>query len=314
MIDFRYHLISLIAVFLALGLGILMGSVVLSEKYVQRLERRVEDLAESLDASREEVSVLEGRVDGLQEFARESEALLVGEVLAGEEVVAFVLDGTDPALVDGISDSIEAAGGSLISTISTTDRFELSDQPERDQLALILGSTAATGGELREEAATQLGDRAAASAAATPGVSERSTGPARRLQVLLDDLQSEEFVGVSTREDVAVPSGASFVLIGGSTDAPPVGAVNFGLDLATALTGRGRAVLVAGPGDNAWQLIERMREDPAGVSVATVDHADTVPGRIAAVLGLQMAIDGVYDHYGTDSGATSILPPPTPDS
>ena len=123
MIDFRYHLISLIAVFLALGLGILMGSVVLSEKYVQRLERRVEDLAGSLDASREEVSVLEGRVDGLQEFARESEPLLVGDALAGEEIVAFVLDGTDPVLMDGLSDSIEGAGGTLVATISTTERF-----------------------------------------------------------------------------------------------------------------------------------------------------------------------------------------------
>lgn len=312
MIDFRYHLISLIAVFLALGLGILMGSVVLSEKYVQRLERRVEDLAESLDASREEVSVLEERVDGLQEFARESEPLLVDDVLAGEEVVAFVLDGTDPAVVDGISDGIEAAGGTLVSTISTTDRFELQDQPERDQLALILGSAAASGAELREEAATQLGDRAAAAAAA--GVSERAAGPARRLTALLEDLQAEEFVGVSTREEVAVPSGASFVLIGGSTSEPPVGSVNLGVDLATALTGRGRAVLVAAPDGSEWELVSRMREDPAGVSVATVDHADTVPGRIAAVLGLQMAIDGVYDHYGTDSGATSILPPPTPDS
>lgn len=312
MIDFRYHLISLIAVFLALGLGILMGSVVLSEKYVQRLERRVEDLAGSLDASREEVSVLEQRVDGLQEFARESEPLLVGDVLAGEEIVAFVLDGTDPPVVDGLSDSIEAAGGTLVSTISTTDRFELQDQPERDQLALILGSSAALGADLREEAATQLGDRAAAAASA--GISARTTGPARRLIMLLEDLQEEEFLGVSTREEMPIPSGASFLLVGGSTSEPPAGAVNFGLDLAAALTGRGRAVLVAAPSSSAWQLVDTMRDDPAGVSVATVDHADTVPGRIAAMLGLQMAIDGVYDHYGTDPGATSILPPPTPDS
>ncbi|HZB78913.1 MAG TPA: copper transporter, partial [Actinomycetota bacterium] len=39
MIDFRYHLISIIAVFLALGIGILMGSLVLGENLVDQLER-----------------------------------------------------------------------------------------------------------------------------------------------------------------------------------------------------------------------------------------------------------------------------------
>jgi hypothetical protein len=37
MIDFRYHLISIVAVFLALGIGILMGSYVLGEGLVKQL-------------------------------------------------------------------------------------------------------------------------------------------------------------------------------------------------------------------------------------------------------------------------------------
>ena len=312
MIDFRYHLISLIAVFLALGLGILMGSVVLSEKYVERLERRVDDLAKSLDESREEVSVLEGRVDGLQDFARESEPLLIEGALAGEEVVAFVLDGTDPALMEGLTESVQAAGGTLVSTISITDRFELQDQPERDQLALILGSSSSEPAELRSEAATQLGDRAAGAAAAA--VAPARGGPARRLMGLLEQLQTEEFVGVSSGEEVPVPSGASFIVAAGSTTKPAPGAVAFGLDLAAALTGRGRAVMVTTTSESVWDLVASVRDEPVGVSISTVDHADTVPGRVAAVLGLDLAIQGVYDHYGTDPGATRILPQPTPDS
>lgn len=311
MIDFRYHLISLIAVFLALGLGILMGSVVLSEKYVERLERRVEDLAESLDASRQEVGLLEQRVDGLQDFAREAEPLLVEDALAGEEVVAFVMDGTSPALMDGIGDSIDDAGGSLISTITLTGRFDLQDQPERDQLASILGSSSATAAGLREEAGMLLGDRAAAAAAATVGTGSEA-GPARRLMVLLDELQEEGFIGVSSGEEVPVPSGASFVVAGGGPDEPAEGTVSLGVNLATALSGRGRAVLVATTSQSTWDLVAAVRDDPAGVSIATVDHAETVPGRIAAVLGLDMAIDGIVDHYGTGAGATTILPPPSP--
>jgi len=39
MINFRFHLVSLIAVFLALGLGILVGSTVVDQVIVDRLDR-----------------------------------------------------------------------------------------------------------------------------------------------------------------------------------------------------------------------------------------------------------------------------------
>lgn len=310
MIDFRYHLISLIAVFLALGLGILMGSVVLSEQYVERLQRRVEEFGRSLDESRKEVSLLEQRVDALQGFALEAEPLLVDGALAGEEVVAVVLDGTDPALMDGISEAVESAGGTLVSTISLTGKFELADQPERDQLATILGSSSADPVALREEAASAVGDRSAAAASA--GVGAGPSGAGRRLVTLLDDLQENDFIGVSSAEDVPVPSGAAFLVAGGSEAEPVDGAVAMGVELAKALSRRGRAVMVATTTDAAWDLVKAVRDEPAGASIATADHADTTPGRIAVVLGLGLALDGVVDHYGTDAGAATILPRPTP--
>src|SRR5262249_12500574 len=41
MINFRFHLVSLIAVFLALGLGILVGSTVVDQKIVNRLDSEI---------------------------------------------------------------------------------------------------------------------------------------------------------------------------------------------------------------------------------------------------------------------------------
>ena len=41
MINFRFHLVSLIAVFLALGLGILVGSTVVDQVIVDRLDREI---------------------------------------------------------------------------------------------------------------------------------------------------------------------------------------------------------------------------------------------------------------------------------
>ena len=45
MINFRFHLVSLIAVFLALGLGILVGSTVVDQVIVDRLDREIRSVS-----------------------------------------------------------------------------------------------------------------------------------------------------------------------------------------------------------------------------------------------------------------------------
>jgi len=44
MINFRFHLVSLIAVFLALGLGILVGPSVVDQVIVDRLQREISSI------------------------------------------------------------------------------------------------------------------------------------------------------------------------------------------------------------------------------------------------------------------------------
>lgn len=312
MIDFRYHLISLIAVFLALGLGILMGSVVLSEKYVNRLENRVETFEEEVDHRRREVSVLNDRIDALQEFALESQPRLIADSLDGEEVVAFELDGTDEVLLEDLTETIEEAGGSVVSTITLTERFGLADQPERDQLALILGSVSGEAKALREEAGRLIGLRAAA-AAASRLEGQRENPPSERLVDLIEQLEDAGFVGVSTTEDVPVPAGASFIVAGGSEEPARGGARDLALALGAGIVDGEGSAIVAEAGASTWELTGSVRDDGTlAAALATVDHADTVPGRISVVLGLDLVMEGVAGHYGTDDGATEVVPPPTP--
>lgn len=312
MIDFRYHLISLIAVFLALGLGILMGSVVLSEKYVERLENRVTEFEKEVDARRLEVSDLNDRIDAFQEFAVESQPRLIEGALAGEEVVVLDTDGTDETLVEGLTEAVEEAGGTLVSTITLTDRFALGDQPERDQLALILGSSSSEAADLREEAGVVLGERIAAVSASRVDATF-GDAPAQRLLLLMRSLDDEGFLGVSSSEETPVPAGASFIVAGGSADDHFEGAVELIKALALGLSDRNRAVLVAEPTTSTWELVSAVREDGTlNAAVTTADHADTVPGRVAVVLGLEMTIDGLLGHYGVADGAAGVIPPPSP--
>ena len=312
MIDFRYHLISLIAVFLALGLGILMGSVVLSEKYVERLEKRVTQFEEEVDARRQEVSDLNDRLDAFQEFALESQSRLIAGSLAGEEVVAFQTDATDGALLEGLTETVEEAGGTLVSTITLTDRFALAGQSELDQLALILDSSASAAEDLRTEAGVALGQRVAA-VSASRVTATFGDAAAQRLMFLMRDLEDEGFIGVSSSEQTPVPAGASFIVAGGSSEDAFEGGVDLTKALARGLSDRDRAVMVAEPSDSTWDLVDAVRDDGSlNAAVSTADHAETVPGRVAVVLGLELTIDGLLGHYGVADGASGVIPPPTP--
>ena len=50
MINFRFHLVSLIAVFLALALGVVMGSTVIDRAVVNGLENRIKHVENKAEA------------------------------------------------------------------------------------------------------------------------------------------------------------------------------------------------------------------------------------------------------------------------
>ena len=313
MIDFRYHLISLIAVFLALGLGILMGSVVLDEQLVERLQSRVTGFADSNDELRRRVSELDDRVDAFQAFTTEAEGRLLGGTLTDERVVVVEVEGTDGAVTDGLRQAVEMAGGSVVTTITLTDRLALSGPAEREQLALILRSSAGTNRGLRIELAEELGARMAAASLTGPAESSGSVVATRRLEDLLEVLRDEDYVAVDNDTGEPIPPGAIVAVVAGSSDEAPFSVRDVSLTLSESLAGRGLAVTVGEPSTSEWGVVASVRDDAeASNEVSTVDQAETVVGRIAIALALSQANDGITGHYGLSDGADSAIPAPEP--
>jgi hypothetical protein len=310
-IDFRYHLISIVAVFLALGIGILMGSFVLGEGLVNQLDAQLHRIDERNKNLQALVGELQAQVDRGEGFARISRDYLIANELQGEQIVLFTFEGVDGALLDQVRTSVEEAGGVVATTIAATDKLALDSAAERDQLALILASAAAEGVELRTELGEEVGRRAAVAAEASGGV---GFGPAdRALGVLLSDLAEAEFTTVerSSEEVPLVPPGASFVVAGGSPEEAPFRIAEYSVALATRLASQGAPVAAAEPSTSAWGLSTMLRvDDDAQNVVSTVDNADTIQGSIALVLGLEQAEDGIVGHYGVGPDAQAIIPEP----
>lgn len=314
MIDFRYHVISLVAVLLALGVGVLMGTLAIGDNVVKDLRDRVKAVRDENDRRLAEVRRLEQRLEASQAFALAVQPRLTDGVLEGRPVVMLELPGTDGELTDAVRGAVEEAEGEVASTIVFGDKLALPGEAEREQLALILRSISSENADLIARTGAILGRRMALAAEEAAG---EEPGPAtdasQRLNDLLAELEDADFVGVD-REDGkdAVPASALFLLIGGSTDKPLFDAPALVTQLALALGQEGRGVVAAEALDSTWDLTGALRDGETAEVVWTVDQASTIPGRIAVVLAIDRSLERPAQHYGVEPGATGVIPEPTP--
>lgn len=313
LIDFRFHLISLVAVFLALGLGILMGSVVLDQQLVSVLEGRVQRLQDQKGALQDDVISLERQLDADNRFADATEDWLLADALDGRDVVILRFEGTDDRVSDGAVDAIETAGGIVAATVTFTDRLALPGVVERDQLALTVESTSGRASELRSDAGDFIGTRLAS--AVTGGSREGRVDAADNAAVnLLLELEESGFVEVDGIEaEQRIPS-ADLLLLGGSDGERPFDLTNFTTSLAEAASARGAGFVVAESSESDWGIVGSILSHDVASEVATIDHAETVAGRIAVALALREAEAGTAGHYGIGPGAEEVIPRPSPEN
>jgi len=318
MIDFRYHLISIVAVFLALGIGILMGSYVLGEGLVKQLRNEFEVLKDRNDELEGNVSDLESEVSTYDRVIHSMRDWVLPGRLDGRNVVLFTYEGTDGALNDQVRESIEMAGGTIVSTISARDGLALPSTAARDQLALILSSAASRGDELLAELGSRLGKGFTAGDGVRGGLgADPADGPVERddIDALLEDLDEAGLVTAERVDDEQpyAPPGSWFVILGGADGDAPFRIAEYSVALGVELASAGAPVSVAESTASSWDLSTIMRtDDEAQELVATEDQADTVAGSISLVLGLELASDGIISHNGIDSGAQQVIPEPAP--
>jgi hypothetical protein len=117
-VDFRYHALSLVAVFLALGIGIVLG-VTVGDSLVSDADRNLRD------SLRDDVTEARGQVRAEQDLAAKRDEVIdetapsVGEGRLRGVAVALVTIGDSPGNVgDGVKEAVESAGGELTRTVA----------------------------------------------------------------------------------------------------------------------------------------------------------------------------------------------------
>jgi hypothetical protein len=275
MLDFRYHALSLVAVFLALGIGIVLGAT-LGDSVVSQANKDVRSsLRGDLLEARASVRTAAQRLSDRDRFDTDVFPYIAGGKLRGQRV-AIVSSGPLPQDVENsVRNAVKDAGG----TVDSRSQFDA--RPDRTALAQKLGrrfqALGADPSQIRP-----LGRRLG-----------RSLVTGGRLPRRLENAFPDAFKGDYR--------GADAVVFYRTNDNRDNESKTFESAVVEGL--RGGSVPVVG--------VERTETDPSQIpayvsaGLSTVDDIDIPPGRIALVLTLT----GRRGDFGFKKTAEAPLPP-----
>lgn len=304
MINFRYHIVSLVAVFLALTIGIIMGTTVIDQALVKNLQQQRNSDARAKSDLRDENASLSRELELWDDFGAGLLPGLVAGRLRARTVIAIVEPGVEGSVTREIEETLTLAGATLGGRIVLSDKWMLKDDTSAEQLALAVGASDTRADVLLPAAAQRLASRLASPAPVGTGD-------------VLDGLARGGFASLDDIGDAAFPApGALAVIVSTGSDAAP-SIADFTVPLLRALW-PGMPTAVSEPLGTADALAAAVRGDrELRRVVSTIDHVDTIPGRYGLIVGLQqVALRRRAPHYGlgarTDAVAPSDIPAPQP--
>ena len=310
MIDFRYHLVSIISVFLALAVGIVLGAGPLQANLGDQLSDQVAALRTEKQALNDRLTTSEKRVDASDEYASAVQERVVRGRLTGHRAVVVVMPSADGDLVTNLEAVITQSGAALAATVTlSADWFDPCQAADRSQAAGVAGAALAHGSSASGDALLlEVLSELLVSRTNTPTSPQRSAA----LKVLADADLLDSSVADLAPADLAVLVSADYAgtesLVSARSDATRA--------LVTSLAGSSRATVVAG-GETVTaagqpmtsDAVQAVREQSQTAKiVATVDHARAGDGPAAVVLAVEGALNERIGHYGVSSGATARVP------
>jgi hypothetical protein len=304
-INFRYHVVSLTAVFLALAIGLVVGTAALNGPVADSLNDNVNALRKDNKQLRETVGSLRDEVNREEDFAVEAAPIMLDGKLAGRRILLICLP-TGRDYIDGVSKMLTTAGAKITGRVDIQDKFTNPDNSV-DLLALArrvqppsipAGAVPSNSDGVETSGAllaSVLVDR-------SPAVSDAD------LKSVLNAYTTAGYLTVENKvtgpaQAVVVVSGLPYV----DRDAP---AKNDAVVTAVAQFDKAGPIVVAGNGVGDGNVVAAVRGDPTlSKTISTVDNVPTAQGQVVtAVATTEQVARNKAGHYGLGSGASSLMP------
>ncbi len=283
MLDARYHLFYLIAIFLMLGFGILIGASYYGPVQVSQQKKVLQSLAAQTNKVVQERNEARDRMTKDEAALSSLRPVLVRGKLVGKRVI-LMQTGDYPDAAQAANTAVSDAGATVAATVVLTDKWGALLPKQREALSPVADPT---------DAASQ--DKALLAALATALTTGNGGGGAG--EAALEALKEEGLITVSG--ELSQPC-TLFVLVGGKSDDTQ----NASLDgpLLDGFKAASANVTLVGCEPSTATASSISAYQNAGI--ATVDCIDLPLGQLA----LPFALRGERGDYGLKPTAKQPLP------
>lgn len=319
MINFRFHLVSLVAVFLALTIGIVVGATIVNQRSIDLLNNRLNTVERNAEKQRSANDELSTKAKQLGSYLETAAPYVVEGRLTGVPVVVVAERGVDRGTVRSLVTLLQDAGADTPAIVWLQSKWLLDKPDDRTTLGEIVGVDA-TSGTLRDRAldalAHRLGTAVSPIASTTTSTTTKGTESADVLDALTSaGFVSIEAVGASGTTDLSTfpsPGVRAVVVSGEASDvaaSPLVTTMVREFAVLPVLTIASEIYRASDGQPARGAVVAAIRDDHALTkSVSTVDDVDLVQGQVAVVLAVAESGEAKFGHYGYGSGADQALP------
>jgi hypothetical protein len=339
MINLRFHIVSITAVFLALAIGIFMGTSLLQRATVDSLKAGQRSLETKIDQSQRENTAYRdalGVADAAaSDFGDDALGDLVADRLHGA-ILVVASRGIDEDALSAVRSTLEDAGATVVGTVWTDDRSALDDESVREAVSTATGTPLGDAAAMRKRVVDAVAGALGPILATQPDPTTTTTTtapdgepPGDDPAAVLAGLDQTGALAWEPTDGATFPASGLRVLVvsgeGATTpaakvlypliralDRDHVGAVLAGevMDQRTSLAEVDR--VLAGQDPPRGAFVGPIRGDALREDVTTIDDLDSPYGRLAAVLALARPVGSAIGAYGITAAADSQYPPRTP--
>jgi hypothetical protein len=331
-IDFRYHLVSIVAVFLALAIGIVIGATALTPKVEAGLDKASSHEEREITQDRTEINNLKSLNGADQTFDQAASPIVLHNLLASQKVVLVTAPGSDGPTISGITTALQQAGAKVTGQVALQPAFFATGASTENSLEALAVKDAPPGIMPSDQTGQPdripgiAGQQEAAEVLAAALVDTDTPGstdlPASQVKTMLSDFSQQGYLQVTPASGSSTLAQATLAVVvipanpptAGDTDPANLALISLGEQLRTA----SRGVVLAGslPGSGAGSAIDELIYGSTGIQLSSVDDANYEDGQETVVQALSYLLLGhkpvAYGYYAAAFPTPAPTPSPTP--
>lgn len=279
MIDFKFHVISLVAVLIALAVGMLLGTTLVERGLISQQKSQISSLEKTFAEIREKNQALNDELNAYKQFAEICEPVLISGRLAGKNFAVISGADADDGIGKSVHEVILSSGGMVPLNVTVMGEEEFSNTAIIGALSQIFGATEDKD-VLKEKVFSELFSQL--KLPSNPGM-----------------LTSLEAAGViKIKGAVSAPLSGVIMLSGVGKNSVE----KIDVPLIKACIKAGFPAVVVGGEKTDRKAMETYKK----IGVSTVERVESSPGRVALIF----CLSGAGGHYGVGGTADRVIPAP----